>query len=182
MPLSVLDRNEGCSLNRSEVPWGSFVLSVQDLCDGVTLRGRVCGSAYVLDRIVGFPEPLFSSSFAMRSLLWVESAYLCPYSMGTKVLTWLVLGLKFLRDGVTLLGRVSVPLYVLNRNEGFNLGFFGFSSSFAMRSPFLGSSICIHTSLIGSKELLVAGCCTLALLVACHLTVDCLLASSAATF
>ena len=76
-------------------------------------------SAYVLDRIVGFPEPLFSSSFVMMSPLGVESAYLCTYTIETKVLTWLVLGFKFLRDGVTLLGRVSVLLYVLDRNEGF---------------------------------------------------------------
>ena len=34
-----------------------------------------------------------------------------------------------------------------------------------MGSPFLGSSIRIHTSSIGSKELLVAGCCALVLLV-----------------
>ena len=88
------------------------------------LKGQVCVSVYVLDRIVGFPEPLFSSSFAMRSPLWVESAYLCTYLVRTKVLTWLVLGFKFLRDGVTLLGRVSVPLYVLDRNEGFPLDFF----------------------------------------------------------
>ena len=126
VPLYVLDRNEGCSLNKAEVPWGSLVLSVQGLRDGVSLRGRVCESVYVLDRIVGFPEPLFSSTFAMRSPLWVESAYLCTYSIGTKVLTLLVLGFKFLRDGVTLLGRVSVPLYVLDRNEGFNLFFSAF--------------------------------------------------------
>ena len=51
-----------------------------------------------------------------------------------------------------------------------------------MGSPFLGSSIRIHTSSIGLKELLVAGCCALALLVVCYLTVDCLLlVSSAAT-
>ena len=67
MPLYVLYRNEGCSLNRAEVPWGSLVLSVQALRDGVTLRGQVCLSVYILDRIVGFPEPLFFSSFAMRS-------------------------------------------------------------------------------------------------------------------
>ena len=103
MPLYVLDRNEGFSLNRAEVPWGSLVLSVQGLRDWVTLRGRVCVSSYVLDRIVGFPEPLFSSSFAMRSPLGVESAYLCTYSIGSKVLTWLVLGFMFLCDGVTLL-------------------------------------------------------------------------------
>ena len=60
----------------------------------------------------------------MGSPLGVESAYLCKYSIETKVLNWLVLGFKFLRDGVTLLGQVSVPLYVLDRNEGFNLGFF----------------------------------------------------------
>ena len=124
VPLYVIDRNEGCSLIRAEVPWGSLVLSVPGLRGGVTLRGRVCVSVYVLDRIVGFPEPLFSSSFAMRSPVWVESAYLCTYLIRTKVLTWLVLGFKFLRDGVTLLGRVSVPLYVLDRNEGFNLVFF----------------------------------------------------------
>ena len=59
-------------------------------------------SAYVLDRIVGFPESLFSCSFAMRSPLGVESAYLCTYSIETKVVTWLVLGFMFLRDGVTL--------------------------------------------------------------------------------
>ena len=34
-----------------------------------------------------------------------------------------------------------------------------------MGSPFLGSSIRILTFLIGSKELLVAGCCALVLLV-----------------
>ena len=51
-----------------------------------------------------------------------------------------------------------------------------------MGPPYLGSSIRIHTSLIGSKELLVAGCCALALLNSYYLTVDCLLlASSAAT-
>ena len=49
-----------------------------------------------------------------------------------------------------------------------------------MGTPFLGSSIRIHMSSIGSKELLVAGCCALALLVACHLTVDCLLLASSA--
>ena len=134
--MYVLDRHEGFSLNRAEVPWGSLALSVQGLRDGVTLRGRVCVPAYVLDRIVGFPEPLFSSSFAMRSPLWVESAYLCTYSIGTKVLTWLVLGFKFLRDGVTLLGRVSVPLYVLDRNEGFNLFFSGFRVPSRWGHPF----------------------------------------------
>ena len=86
--------------------------------------GSSCVSASVLDRIVGFPESLFSSSFAMRSPLGVESAYLCTYSIETKVVTWLVLGFMFLRDGVTLLGRVSILLYVLDRNEGFHLGFF----------------------------------------------------------
>ena len=49
-----------------------------------------------------------------------------------------------------------------------------------MGSPFLGSSIRILTYSIGSKELLVAGCCALALLDACHLTVDCLLLASSA--
>ena len=118
MPLYVLDHNEGCSLDRAEVPWDSLVLSVQGLRDGVTLRGRVCVSVCVLDRIVGFPEPLFFSSFGMRSPLWVESAYLCTYSIGMKVLTWLVLGFKFLRDGVTLF-RVEYPYsYVLDRIEG----------------------------------------------------------------
>ena len=136
MPLYILDRNEGCSLNRAEVPWGSLVLSVQGLRDGVTLRGRVCVSAYILDWIVGFPEPLFYSSFAMRSPLWVESAYLCTYSIRMKVLTWLVLGFKFLRDGVTLLGRVSVPLYVLDRNEGFNLFFSEFRVPSRWGHPF----------------------------------------------
>ena len=34
-----------------------------------------------------------------------------------------------------------------------------------MGSPFLGSSSCIHTYSIGLKELLVAGCCALVLLV-----------------
>ena len=42
--------------------------------------------------------------------------------------------------------------------------YFG-SYSFTMGSPFLGSSSRIHTYLIGSKELLVAGCCALVLLV-----------------
>ena len=124
MPLYVLDRNEGFSLNGVEVPWSSLVLLVQGLRDGVTLRGRVCVSAYVLDRIIGFPEPLFSSSFAMRSPLGVESAYLCTYSIKMKVFTWLVLGFMFLRNGVTLLGRVSILLYVLDQNEGFHLSFF----------------------------------------------------------
>ena len=87
------------SLNRAEVPWGSLVLSAQGLRDGVTLRGRVCVSAYVLDRIVGFPEPLFSSSFAMRSPLEVESAYLCTYSIGTKVLTWVFSDFEFFAMG-----------------------------------------------------------------------------------
>ena len=59
VPLYVLDRNEGFSLNRAEVLWGSLVLLVQGLRDGATLRGRVCVPAYVLDRIVGFPEPLY---------------------------------------------------------------------------------------------------------------------------
>ena len=54
MALYVLDRNEGFSLNRAEVPWCSLVLLVQDLCDGITFRGQVCMFAYVLDRIVGF--------------------------------------------------------------------------------------------------------------------------------
>ena len=129
MLLYVLDRDEGCSLNRAEVLWGSLVLSVQGLRDGVTLRGRVCVSVYVLDRIVGFSEPVFSSSFAMISPLWVESAYLGTYSIGTNVLICLVLGFKFLCDGVTLLGRVSVPLCVLNRNEGFSLFFSAFRVS-----------------------------------------------------
>ena len=124
MPLYVLDRNEGFSLNRAEVPWSFLVRLVQGLRDGVTLRGRVCVSAYILDRIVGFPEPLFSSSFAMRSPLGVKSAYLCTYAIETKVFTWLVLGFKFLCDGVTLLGQVPILLYVLDRNEGFQLGFF----------------------------------------------------------
>ena len=138
MPLYILDRNEGCSLNRAEVPWGSLVLSVQGLRDGATLKGRVCVSVYVLDRIAGFPEPLFSSSFTMRSPLWVESAHFCTYSIGTKVLTCLVLGFRFLPDGVTLLGQVSVPLCVLDRNKGFHLVLFCISSSFAMGPPFLG--------------------------------------------
>ena len=43
VPLYVLDRNEGCSLNRAEVPWGSLVLSVQGLRDGVTLKGTYVG-------------------------------------------------------------------------------------------------------------------------------------------
>ena len=60
----------------------------------------------------------------MRSPLGVESAYLCTYSIETKVVTWLVLGFMFLRDGVALLGRVFILLYVLDRNEGFHLGFF----------------------------------------------------------
>ena len=53
------------------------------------------------------------------------------------------------------------------------LFFFCISSSFAMGPPWLGSNIRIHSSSIGSKELLVAGCCALALLDAFYLTVDC---------
>ena len=64
-----------------------------------------------------------------------ESAYLCTYSIGTKVVTWLVLGFMFLRDGVALLGGVFILLYVLDRNEGFH-GFFLILSSFAIGSPF----------------------------------------------
>ena len=37
VPLYVLDRNEGFSLNGAEDPWGSLVLSVQGLRDGATL-------------------------------------------------------------------------------------------------------------------------------------------------
>ena len=115
-------------------------------------------SAYVLNGIVGFSESLFSSSFAMRSSLGVESAYLCTYSTETKVVTWLVLAFMFLRDGVTLRGRVSILLYVLDRNEGFLSVFFCFRVPSRWGHPFLGSSIRIHKSSIGSKELLVAGC------------------------
>ena len=78
---------------------------------------------HALDRIVGLPEPLTPSSFAMRSPWWVELAYLCSCSIVTKALTWIVLGFKFLRDGVTLLGS-SVHTYVCNRSERrFLLGF-----------------------------------------------------------
>ena len=45
----------------------------------------------------------------------------------------------------------------------------------------LGSSICIHASSIGSKELLVVGYCALTLLDAYYLTVDCVLMASSAT-
>ena len=79
--------------------------------------------AHALYWIVGLPEPLTPSSFAMRSPLWVELAYLCTYSIVAKALPWLVLGFKFLRDGVTLLG-LSVHTCVctvLDRNEGFHL-------------------------------------------------------------
>ena len=71
---------------------------------------------HVLDRIVGLPEPLVPSSFAMRSPLWVEPAYLCTYSIVTKALPWPVLGFKFLRDGVTLLGS-SVHTCVCTRSD-----------------------------------------------------------------
>ena len=50
--------------------------------------------------------------------------YLCTYSIETKVVTWLGLDFMFLRDGVTLLGRVFMLLYVLDRNKDFHLGFF----------------------------------------------------------
>ena len=92
MPVYVLDRIEGSSLAELrclEVPW---FCGVQGLCDGVTLGGRVCESAHALDLIVGFPEPLAPSSFTMRSPLWVESAYLCTYSIITKALLGLFLG------------------------------------------------------------------------------------------
>ena len=131
---------------------------------GSPLGGRVCVPAHALDRIVGLPEPLTPSSFAMRSPLWVELAYLCSCSIVTKALTWTVLGFKFLRNGVTLLGssvhtcictrseqrflamcsfmmgspfygRVAIPMYVLDRNKGFHLVCLALCS-FAMRSPF----------------------------------------------
>ena len=78
---------------------------------------------HTLDRIIGLPEPLPPSSFAIRSPWWVELAYLCSCSIVTKALTWVVLGFKFLRDGVTLLGSsVHTHVYtVLDRNEGFYL-------------------------------------------------------------
>ena len=78
VPLYVLDCNEGFSLNRAEVPWGSLVLSIRAFAMGSPFGVEFACllSVYVLDRIVGFPEPLFSSSFTMRSSLWVEPAYL----------------------------------------------------------------------------------------------------------
>ena len=53
---------------------------------------------YVLDRIEG------SSLAELRCL---EVPWFCE--------------VQGLRDGVTLVGRACVPLYVLDRNEGFNL-------------------------------------------------------------
>ena len=104
----------------------------------------------------------------------------------------LVLLVQGLRDGVTLRGQVCVFAYVLNRIVDFSCTLvflflrgtkvftwvFLFSSSFTMGSPILGSSIRIHTPSIGSKELLIAGCCALVLLVV--LLFDNCLASSAA--
>ena len=123
MPVSALDRIEGSSLAELRclvVPW---FCGVQGLRDGVTLGGRGCESAHALDRIVGFPEPLVPSSFALRSPLWVEPAYLCACSIVPKALTWPVLRFKFLRDGVTLLGS-SVHTWVCTRLERrFFLGF-----------------------------------------------------------
>ena len=83
---------------------------------GSLLGGRVGVPVHALDRIVGLPEPLTPSSFAMRSLWWVELAYLCSCSIVTKALTWIVLGFKFLCDGVTLLGS-SVHIYECTRSE-----------------------------------------------------------------
>ena len=48
-------------------------------------------------------------------------------------------------------------------NEGFLLGFSDFKF-FRDGVTLLGSSICIHTFSIGSKEIFVADCCALALL------------------
>ena len=77
----------------------------------------------IVDRIVGFPEPLAPSSFVMRSPSWVEPAYLCACSIVTKALTWPVLRFKLLRDEVTLLGS-SVHTWVCTRSvRRFLLGF-----------------------------------------------------------
>ena len=70
MPLYVLDRNEGFFLNRAEVPWSSLVLLVQGLRDGVTLRGRVCVSAYCLAFVFVYMY-FFSDVF----LLYMSSAF-----------------------------------------------------------------------------------------------------------
>ena len=56
---------------------------------GSPLGGRVCVPVHALDRIVGLPEPLTPSSFAMRSPWWVELAYFCSCSIVTKALTWI---------------------------------------------------------------------------------------------
>ena len=58
----------------------------------------------------------------------------------------------------------ALKLYPVRGKKVFTWVFL-FSSSFTMGSPFLGSSICIRSSSIGSKELLVAGCCALVLFV-----------------
>ena len=111
MPVYALDQIEGSSLAELGCLVVPSFCGVQGLHDGVTLGGRSCESAHALDRIVGFPEPLTPSSFAMRSPLWVEPAYLCACSIVTKALTWPVLRFKFLRDGVTVLG-LSVHTWV----------------------------------------------------------------------
>ena len=115
---------------------------------------------HALDQIVGFPEPLTPSSFAMRSPWWVKLAYLCScsivmkalinlvcswvqvpsrwdhpvrvecpylcmYSIGTKVFTWFCLAMCSFAMGFPFFGRVAIPTYVLDRNEGFHLGLSG---------------------------------------------------------
>ena len=86
----------------------------------------------------------------------------CIRTRSDRRLSWILVFL-FLRDEVTLGGRVCVSLYVLDRNECCHLACSGFHVPSRWGHP-LGSSIRIHTFSIGSKELLVAGCCALALL------------------
>ena len=126
-------------------------------------------SAHALDRIVGLSEPLAPCSFALRSSLWVEPAYLCTFSIVPKALPWPVLGFKFLCDGVTLFGS-SVHTYVCTRSDRrFSLGVVWLCVPSQWVHP-VGSCICfsyVHDRFVGTF------CCWLLHpCLACHTALD----------
>ena len=95
IPMYVLDWYEGFHLVLS-----AFVF----LHNGVTLTGSSVDT-YICTR----SKRRFSLGFVWHcvSSQWghsfrVECPYLCMYSIGSNVLTWVVLGFKFFRNGFTL--------------------------------------------------------------------------------
>ena len=118
VPLYVLDRNEGFSLNRAEVPWGSLVLCGS----GPSRWGHPWGSSLRAcirtrsDRRLSWTLVYWFLRNEVTLGDWVcVPRYELDWNEG---LTWLVLGFKFLRDGVTLLGSCLHFSYVLDRIEG----------------------------------------------------------------